>query len=253
MPQPPRPGGMRAMMSFPLGMVVMLVIVGIIRHFFQGIDAFLVPVKLLDGFFAGWFWEDQATFMFSLLGGALGFMWGAGAVHDFSKDEVPTKAIKRRIPVDPDAPLDPGRNLIAPLFEALPSIGVVIVIMIVVLILIGAIPVINLGAGQTTNEAANVGEFGEGDFNLLGIVKFEQTNQAVLFIGFAVIVIGTIVATGGLIGLIFFLLNRQVNTAAASKPDPQEGQAFLPIRLVAFFTDWVLDVLNGFKAGIRPR
>jgi len=256
MPQPPQPNAIRALIGFPIGMVVTLVIVGIIRKLVWGLGVYLVDIESI---FAGWFWEDEATLMFAMFGGAMGFVWGSGALYDFSAANAAPKEEKRRIPTDPDAPTPIGNNPLRVLFEALPSVGTSTAIMLlatallIAIPLLGGIPFLSSISPQTVNESGDTGTFGKGDFNLLGIIKVENASQATMFVIFAIFVIVNILGIAATIAFIFYLLNRQVRVATEIPPTPQDGNAFLPIRLVSFFTDWAMDVLNGVSSALRPR
>ena len=252
LPPPPPPGAGRAVPGFLFGGIVAAVLTAVVRFLFFSTDSYLIAVKLVDRLFAGWFWEDEATFMFILLGGAIGFLWGAGMLYDFSKIS-PSQPKRARIPVDPDAPPDLDRNPIAPLLEAIPAVLSVIAVLGVVLVILGVIPVAFSTVEQTTNESASAGEYGDSEFGLLGLVDFDGTNQATLFIGFAVIVVGVIMGAALTIALIFYLLNREVKTAEVTEPPPGNGEDFLPTRLMAFFTDWVLDILDTVSSAVKTR
>ena len=259
LPPPPPPGAGRAIPGFLAGGLVTLVITAAIRFLFTGTNAFLIDLKLMDRLFEGWFWEDESTFMFALLGGAIGFMLGAGMLYDFSKPR-PVREKALRIPADPDAPPDLDRNLIAPLFEAIPAVLGVIVLLVVVLAIVGVIPLTLSTVEQTTNETASATEYGDNNFGLLGLVSFDGTNQAVLFIGFAALVVAIIVGTSLGIALILYLLNREVKTVEVVKPVPLSERDG-PIdnlfkfnnRLIQFFTDWALDMLDMVSSAVRPR
>jgi hypothetical protein len=252
LPPPPPPNAGRAVIGFPIGGIALLVITAVVRFFVHGMDSYLINVKLVDKLFAGWFWEDEATLMIFLLGGAIGFMWGAGMFYDFSSAPAPKSKVAR-IPVDPDAPPDLDRNLIAPLFEAIPSVLVVIVVLGVVLAGVGLLPLALSTVDQTTNDSASPSDYGDNNFGLLGLVNFDGTNQAVLFAGFAAVVVGAIVTMGLGIALLFYLLNREVKTAEVIKAPAGDGPDILPIRMVAFLTDWALDMLDAVSSAVKTR
>jgi hypothetical protein len=251
MPRPPKPNAGRAIVGFVIGLVIGLIVVGIVR-LVQGLGMFLVDVHIMDRLFTGWFWDDEASFMFGMLFGALGFIWGAGALYDFSHEAEPSRAIKPRIPLDPDAPRITTNPAMA-LIGSIPSLGMATMMLVVTIVVLVVIIASGLGSSQVTNEAADPNTFGTSDFNFLGLIKVEDVDQVQLFVVFSVLVLGGVVTTGIFIAMIVWLLNRQINTAAESKPEPSQGEAFLPIRLIAFFTDWVLDILDGVKGIVTPR
>jgi hypothetical protein len=146
MPKPPFPNAGRAVVGFVFGLVLTAIIVGLVRWLVWGLDVYFIPTLT-----SGWFWDDQATFMFVMLGGALGFLWGAGAVYDFAEEGMDgggeVKALAApRIPLDPDAPQDVTNPLVA-LMPAFGGITFVVVILaicilwIVAVIQLSAIPV----------------------------------------------------------------------------------------------------------------
>jgi hypothetical protein len=259
MPPPPPPGAGRAVIGFPIGGVILTVITAVIRGFLQGIPAFLVDVQIMGNFFEGWFWDDESTLMLFLLGGAIGFLWGAGMFYDFSKPRpVRTKAL--RIPADPDAPPDLDRNLIAPLFEAIPAVVGVVVVLGIVLALVGVIPMVFSTAEQTTNESATTSEYGDNNFNLLGVLDFGFTDQAGMFVLFAAVVVALIVGTALGLALLFYILNREVKTVEVKAPTPlseRDGPIDrlmqLNNRLIEFFTNWALDVLDAVSSAVKTR
>ncbi len=263
MPRPPQPNAIRALLGFPIGMIGLLLVLGIFRHFVQGIDAYLVPVELLDGFFAGWFYEDEATLMFAILGGAFGFVWGSGATYDFEKeasfredaDAQPGLMRLPYIPADPDAPQTPSRNPLMPILGALPGLALVSVVLVGTMIVLGIIPVADFlpTSTQTTNSAAERHEFGTVDLNLLGLVEFENLDQGAAFIVISVIVIGGILGLGLGLALLIWFLNQLATSAKAADPDPEPIKDSLPVKLVAFFLDWVQDILNGIRAIVTTR
>jgi hypothetical protein len=258
MPRPPYPNAIRAVIGFVLGLAIGTLVVGLFRYLIQGIDAYAVPIKIMDGLFAGWFWDDEATFMFAFLAGAIGFMWGAGAVYDFPKEEqlraANTKALTR-IPVDPDAP-KPAPNPAQALFPAIPSMGVTVIVIVVAVLIVVGLTIAPVGIRQASENEADIGTLdSEAEFGLLGLDQLDFTgeNKALIFVVFSVIVLGGIMTTAAILGGTLYFLNRQVKVAEVVEPDPNEGKNFLPIRLAAFFTDWAVDMLNGISAVLRPR
>jgi hypothetical protein len=249
MPQPPKPNAGRAVIGFVIGLVIGLVVVGMVR-FIQGLDVFAIAA--LDFLFAGNFWDDEATFMFAMLFGALGFVWGAGALYDFSKEAEQSRAIQPRIPIDPDAPKVNTSPVMA-LLGAFPSMGTSIAVMVLAAVILVLIPLSGLGGTQTSDPVADPTKFGNSDYNLVGLIKLENASEATLFAVFAAVVIGATFLMGAGLAMLFWLLNRQIKVATEIKPEPTEGEAFLPIRLAAFFTDWVLDILDGVKGIVTPR
>ena len=140
MPKPPYPNAIRAVIGFPLGLITSLVVVALIRVFvFEGIGAYLVDVDLGvgGGLFRGWFWNDEGTFALALLGGLMGFLWGAGAVYDEEKyagdsggfSPLALLSPGSRIPADPDAPRI-SHNPLAGLFGTIPAIIYIIAVLI---------------------------------------------------------------------------------------------------------------------------
>ncbi|HLA42697.1 MAG TPA: hypothetical protein VJZ27_04645 [Aggregatilineales bacterium] len=253
MPRPPRPNAGRAIIGFVLGMIISIVIVGIVRLVVWGIGFYAVPVEIMNNFFAGWFWEDEATLMWAMFGGVMGFVWGSGALYDFSVEAESTRKARTRIPLDPDAPRDLTASPLAPLMEALPSVIFVVAAIVIALVIVGIIPLSGQGVTQTTNAGGDFSRFGKSDFNFLGLYTIENASQAQLFIGFSVIVVVLILMTGAGIALIVFMLNRQVKVAEQLEPPTQTDGDFILIRLGNFFTNWVLDILNGVSTIVRPR
>lgn len=251
MPRPPKPNAGRATVGFVIGLVIGLILVGAVR-LIQGLGIFVVDVHIMDRLFAGWFWDDEATFMFGMLFGAMGFIWGAGALYDFSQEPASSRALKPRIPLDPDAPRVTTNPVMA-LLGSIPSMGMATIVLVVTIVLLVVIIASGLGSSQVTSEAADANTFGKSDFNFLGLIKMENADQAQLFVIFSLLVLGGVVATGIFIAMIVWLLNRQITVATQAEPTPSEGEAFLPIRLIAFFTDWVLDILDGVKGIVTPR
>ncbi|MFP4321190.1 MAG: hypothetical protein ACLFTK_01920 [Anaerolineales bacterium] len=263
MPRPPRPNIMRALLGFPLGLVVMLLVVGFFRHFVQGMDAYLMPVEVLDGLFAGWFYEDEATLMFAILGGAFGFLWGSGATYDFEKEEHyreqsggGSEIMKLPyIPANPDAPQPVRNNPAKPFLGALPGLALVSIVLVGTMLLLGVIPMADFlpTSTQTTNSAAERHEFGETDLNLLGLVAFENLDQGTAFIVISLLVIGGIVSLGLGLAVVVWLFNQMAASAQAADPDPEPVKDSLPVKLVDFFLDWVQDILNGIRGMLSPR
>ncbi len=255
------PGFFRAIAGFVLGLVIAVVVTGLIRNNFLGSPMYLIGWDFLNDIpllgDKGVFWDDQATLMFGLFGGALGYLWGAGAIYGHVPTKLPQRAIVPRIPVDPDAPRE-RRNPLAPLVEALPGLGMVFLVLVIAAIVLGLLPLADFlpKQHQVTAETADTSAYGEGDFNLLGIVTISG-QQEVKFAVFAAIVIAAVLGTALFIAGIFYLLNLQVKSAVEAPPDPEAGANFPPIRyglmLARFFTQWLLDVLHTVQAAVRPR
>jgi len=91
MPTPPKPSAIRALIGFPLGVGIVSFLVALITHFGFGMDGYFVPVKLMEGLFAGWFWDNEISLIFALFGGGFGFFWGSGAFFDFKKAPAPRR------------------------------------------------------------------------------------------------------------------------------------------------------------------
>lgn len=255
------PGFFRAITGFVVGLVITLLVVGFIRQNILGSPMYLIGWEFLNDIpligDRGIFWDDQATFMFALFGGALGYLWGAGAIYGRVPTKFPERAIVPRIPADPDAPRMSNSPL-TPLMGALPAVGIVVLVLAITVIALGLLPLADFlpKQHQVTAETADTSAYGEGEFNLLGIVTISG-RQEVKFLVFAVVVVGAVLATGLFIGGIVYLLNLQVNTALESKPDPEAGANFPPIRyglmITRFFIQWILDILNMVQTAVRPR
>lgn len=149
MPKPPFPNAIRAVIGFVIGLIVTLIIVGVVRKLVWGLDIYLlgsdlgiIKLGFLDKLFSGFFWDDQATFMFGMFGGALGFLWGAGATYDFAAEDMyapKAKALTNSyIPLDPDAPQDVNNPLLA-LLPAFGGIGAAVVILAICILWILAV------------------------------------------------------------------------------------------------------------------
>jgi hypothetical protein len=120
----------------------MTIVLGLIRFVVWGLDVYIVP-----GLTAGWFWEEQATLMFALLGGAFGFLWGAGAVYDFENAPPPSPSTgsfpvplvnfsSLYIPSDDKAAelqSHPALVMAKGFFGAIPAIGYVVLVLLVCL------------------------------------------------------------------------------------------------------------------------
>ncbi|NJL92830.1 MAG: hypothetical protein HC915_03455 [Anaerolineae bacterium] len=167
----------------------------------------------------------------------------------------------RHIPVDPDAPVDtsaPARQLLGVAPSTLLVGAVLVASLLVVLLLPMVLPTIT----QVTNDSASVNGSGEGAFNFLGVntiledigaTPLEEIDQSVLYIGFAVVVIGFVmVAPLGVTALIY-ILNREVADAKEAPPQPEAGKEFILIRLIGFGTQWAIDVLDSMRSVVRPR
>lgn len=257
MPRPPAPNAIRAMIGFPIWFVIGALVVGVVRHFLQGIPAYFVPLEIMDGFFAGWFYDDEATFMFALIFGAAGFIWGSGGMYDFKKEAARPVVVRERIPRDPDAPRFQG-NPLGAMFDSIPAMGLAIGVLVLTTVLLAGVPAFGtiplLGSStQTTNESAERDQFGTDSYNFLGVVEIEDASQEVLFFGFAAVVIFLLINTAIGIAFVMYLLNRQVTVASKLETSSQQGEDFILIKLIRFFTDWAIDILEGMSAMVRPR
>lgn len=262
-PPVPPPSFFRAVPGFLIGGAVGVVLISVIRV----LQGMMGAGDLLSFWFSGkvshllmgtWI-NDEAMIMFALLFGAFGFLWGAGAILNTPLDaQAESRALvvaepknKLRIPSDPDA-IDmnaPARQLIGLVPVTVIIVGVIVITMIILVVL----PLIGPDVTQVTDEKASVTEFsGDANFNFLGLVTFD-VNQSYLIIGFTMIVILLVVGAPLGLALLFYLLNRQVAEAAAAPPEPDQGQQFFPIRLIGFFNQWVLDIVQMSGKIVRTR
>lgn len=247
---------------FVAGFIIGLIVVAVVR-FFQGMLGLSdIPDLLLFNMFndgAAW-WDDEAMVMFAMLFGAAGFIIGAGGLRDTPLDPNPPQQglmlaepdRRLRIPADPDAPRavnEPVRQLV----HVLPSTGVIVGVIVGAVLLTLLITLVLPTVEQVSSDTASAAEFGEGDFNLLGLLKFDDVNQGTLFIGFTVIVLLLVLGAPVGMALLFYLLNREVEDAKSAPADPQPVERLLPFRVVGFFTQWLLDLVRYPMTLIRPR
>lgn len=265
MPKPPAflilPGFFRAIAGFIIGLVVTLLVVGLIRQNLLGTPMYLIGLEFLNDIpflgDKGAFWNDQGTFMFAMFGAALGYLWGAGAIHGSVPTKLPQRAIVPRIPSDPDAPRV-STNPLAPLMGAIPSVLVLSLFLVGFTILVGLIPVADFlpKVTQVSNEAGSTTDYGDSDLNILGLVTIKGSQEA-KFAVFSLIAISGVIGTGLIFAFIFYMLNLQVKSAVEAPPDPEAGANFPPFRyglmITRFFTQWVLDVLGMVEKSVRPR
>jgi hypothetical protein len=92
------------------------------------------------------------------------------------------------------------------------------------------------------------------------VLDFGFTNQAGMFVLFAAVVVALIVGTALGIALLFYILNREVKTVEVKTPTPlseRDGPIDrlmqLNNRLIEFFTNWALDVLDAVSSAVKTR
>lgn len=255
------PGFFRAIAGFIVGLVTTLLVAGLIRQNLLGTPMYLIGLDFLNDIpflgDAGAFWNDQATFMWAMFGGALGYLWGAGAIYGAVPTKLPETAIVPRIPSDPDAP-HVSTNPLAPLMGALPALAGLSVVLVLVALLVGLMPYADFlpKQHQVSGEEADTSEYGEGTMNIVGLVEISGP-QEIKFAAFAFIAISGVMGTALFLAGIFYVLNLQIKGAIESPPDPEAGANFPPFRyglaITRFFTDWALDVLGMVEKTVRPR
>jgi hypothetical protein len=280
-----RGSGFRAfIIGFPAGFVVGVVVIGLVR-ILQG----MIPLDPIEfAYYLGDAAYQPDVVVLSILFGAVGFIIGAGGITDTPFDPhaadaehdhalalsdgdgstavAPQRSIGdmlrlSRIPEDPDAPKHTETS-VKQVTGVVPGIGLVGVSAIVIFVLLLLAPIVAPTVQQVTSDDASVLDGGTGAFNFLGVNDaldaigqdpIEEVDQMVLYITFAVVVIGFVMFAPLGVTLFIWLLNREVAEAKEAEPQPEAGNDFILIRLMGFFNQWALDVMNSIRTVVRPR